>query len=223
MNPKSMWMSLIGAAIAVIAATPAAVACEWNSALRILTCEDAPQVPSLKPEVAIGMTTDQLATPSPEVEAHIRTFRTELTALGTGGLDTAKDLQALVEQLTKTGTPSAQAYQAVQTIAGNPEIKQILAPQIAYAARDVAATLPSVGGFISAENQLITALTGGNDAIIQLGIKWNSLSIDQIRQIRQHAVDYGEAQQMLVRGIDQRMGGGFNNSRTGAARAARDQ
>jgi hypothetical protein len=32
MNPQSMRMSLVGAAIAVITAIPAAAACEWNAA-----------------------------------------------------------------------------------------------------------------------------------------------------------------------------------------------
>jgi hypothetical protein len=46
-----MRMLLIGAAIIVIAATSAAAACEWNAALRLLTCEDVPPMPPATPTV----------------------------------------------------------------------------------------------------------------------------------------------------------------------------
>ena len=158
-----------------------------------------------------------LAARADEAEGHVAGFNRQLTALGTGGLDTAKDLQAVVVRLRDSGTAAADAYKAVQIVAAaSQRVPPSLAAGIITAAQDVAAAHPLGGDVVANTQRLTQALGSGFEAIRQLDAEWNFLTVDEAAQIRvmqQHG-DLLGAQKLAVDALALSYGGTFKNSLT---------
>ena len=165
---------------------------------------------------ALGAGILLLAARADEAEGHVAGFNRTLTALGTGGLDTAKDLQSVVVRLRDSGSAAADAYKAVQIVAANPRVPQSLAGGIITGARDVAAAFPLGGDVVANTQRLTQALGSGFEAIRQLDAEWNFLTVDesaQIRVMQQHG-DLLGAQKLAVDALALSYGGNFKNSLT---------